>query len=286
MSVSHCSFSNHLKAKDLCYSDEFFKLRSEKIIPSDSFSFDSYEAFKNISDYKTNNYSNLFLISKRKNSEWLEAKVKDGDLLNGIATTISWFAGDTDNDLELGSWLYFGKNYEMFDITISKVDALLTYGKPDKDYSNYIFYLEYLDDNTCRISHTFGDLIFYLCVGEDKVIRFEKNPTDDNEKFIYSIDGNVIRLNKKVLHKKYNEVGEVIKTYYGFYTLGVERTSESQAGHLKMFDDNVDNRNIFAYVHDTSLDFDFYIDGSWVGYDRSKYISSIKHERSAFGLST
>lgn len=286
MSVSHCSFSNHLKAKDLCYSDEFFKLRSEKIIPSDSFSFDSYEAFKNISDYKTNNYSNLFLINKRKNSEWLEAKVKDGDLLNGIATTISWFAGDTDNDLELGSWLYFGKNYEMFDITISKVDALLTYGKPDKDYSNYIFYLEYLDDNTCRISHTFGDLIFYLCVGEDKVIRFEKNPTDDNEKFIYSIDGNVIRLNKKVLHKKYNEVGEVIKTYHGFYTLGVERTSESQAGHLKMFDDNVDNRNIFAYIHDTSLDFDFYIDGSWVGYDRSKYISSIKHERSAFGLST
>lgn len=71
MAINRCTFSNDLKAKDLCYSDEFFKLKSEKVIPSDSFSFDSYEAFKNINDFKTNNYSNLFLINKQKNSEWL-----------------------------------------------------------------------------------------------------------------------------------------------------------------------------------------------------------------------
>jgi hypothetical protein len=67
----------------------------------------------------------------------------------------------------------------MFDINVSEVDAILTYGKPDKNYSNYIFYLEFLDENTCRISHTFGDLTFYLAVEEDKTIKFVKNPQDD-----------------------------------------------------------------------------------------------------------
>ena len=73
MAVNRLTFSNDLKAKDLCYSDEFFKLKSEKVIPSDSFTFDSYDAFKNLVDYKTNNYSNLFLINKQRNSNWLES---------------------------------------------------------------------------------------------------------------------------------------------------------------------------------------------------------------------
>lgn len=179
MSVNYCTFSNDLKAKDLCYSDEFFKLKGEKVIPSDSFSFSSYEAFKNINDFKTNNYSNLFLINKQKNSNWLSANIKETDYLNGMATTISWYAPNIDNELELGSWLYFSKNYEMFDLSINKVDAVMTYGRPAKNYSNYIFYLEYLDDNTCRISHTFGDLTFYLSVTDDKSIKFLKNPVDD-----------------------------------------------------------------------------------------------------------
>ena len=285
MAINRCTFSNDLKAKDLCYSDEFFKLKSEKVIPSDSFTFDSYEAFKNINDFKTNNYSNLFLLNKQKNHNWLTTNVKDVDVNNGIATTISWFGNNTTND-ELGSWLYFGKNYEMFDVNLSKVEAILSYGKPDKNYSNYIFYIEYLDDNTCKISHTFGDLRFYLSVGDDKVLRFVKNPSDNSDIFVYSIDGQVIRFSKKILHKKYNEVGDVIKTYYGFYTIGVERTTNNKAGVLKLYDDNTSDINVFAYVNDVSMNFDFYVDGSWVSYDRSKYISSINRVGSAFELST
>lgn len=206
--------------------------------------------------------------------------------MNGLATTISWFAATSESELEKGSWLYFGKNYELFDITVSKVDALLTYGKPDKDYSNYIFYLEFLDENTCRISHTFGDLTFYLCAGEDKVVKFLKKPEDDSDKFVYTIDKNIIRFYKKVLHKKYNEAGDVVKTYHGFYSLGVERTEDNTTGELKLFDDNYEDSNVFAFIHDSSLNFNFYVDTSWVGYDRSKYISSISRDRSATGLAT
>jgi hypothetical protein len=77
----------------------------------------------------------------------------------------------------------------MFDINVTTVEALVTYDRPQSNYSNYIFYLEFLDENVCRISHTFGDLRFYLCVEDDKTIHFLKEPKDDKEKFIYQIDG-------------------------------------------------------------------------------------------------
>lgn len=82
----------------------------------------------------------------------------------------------------------------------------------------------------------------------------------------------------------YNEVGDIVRTYYGFYTLGVERTDKNPTGILKLYDEPTEDNNIFAHVHDSTLDFNFYIDASWVGYDRSKNISSINHNRSAFGL--
>lgn len=188
--------------------------------------------------------------------------------------------------MELGSWLYFGKNYEMFDFNVTTVDAMLTYGKPDKNYANYVFYLEYLSETVCRISHTFGDLKFYLSVGEDKAVKFVKNPQDDSEKFIYSTDGKIIKLHKKVLHRKYNDVGDVTKTYYGFYTLGVERSESNSVGKLKLYDDDLVSNNQFAYINDVSLDYEFYTDASWVGYDRSNNISSIRSDKSAFGLDT
>ena len=188
--------------------------------------------------------------------------------------------------MERGSWLYFAKNYEMFDINVTKVDAMLTYGKPDEDYSNYIFYIEYLDENTCTISHTFGDLRFYLSAGEDKVLQFVKNPKDDVEKFSFANDGNVMKFYKKVLHNKYNEVGDIVNSYLGFYVLGVERTEDNEVGNLKLYNENNDAHCLFAYIHDSSLDFNFYVDSSWVGYDRTKHISSINRAKSAFGLQT
>ena len=66
MSIERCTLSNNLKAKELYYSDDFFSLKGEKITPSDSFTFNSYEALKDVNDFKTNNYSNLFLTKKQK----------------------------------------------------------------------------------------------------------------------------------------------------------------------------------------------------------------------------
>ena len=286
MAANRYTFSNDLKAKDLCYSDEFFKLKSQKVIPSDSFSFDSYQAFKDINDFKTNNYSNLFLINKQRNSEWLVPQVKQKDELNGLATTLSWYAADVSNESQQGSWLYFAKNYEMFDINVTTVESLVTYSRPASNYSNYIFYLEFLDDNLCRISHTFGDLIFYLSAGDDKSVKFLRDPKDDAEKFIYVLDRNMIKLYKRIVHTNYDDRGQPISTYTKLYLFGIERKDDKSAT-LKLYDDtSLDSGDVVCYVTNNLLEFDFYIDNSWVSYDRSRYISSIDPKKSAYNLTT
>jgi hypothetical protein len=40
------------------------------------------------------------------------------------------------------------------------------------------------------------------------------------------------------------------------------------------------------YINNNNLIFDYYLDGSWVSYNRNKYISSIDRNKSAFGLKT
>lgn len=287
MATNYRTFSNDLKAKDLCYPDEFFKLKSEKVIPSDSFTFDNYQALKDVNDFKTNNYSNLFLIKKQQNSQWIQAKVKQQDKLNGLATTISWYAFDLQNQQEQGSWLYFAKNYEMFDINVSQVEYMITYGRPDKNYSNYIFYLELLDQNTCRISHTFGDLRFYLSVQDDKTIHFTKNIDGQKQVFVYNLDGGYLKLYKKINHKKYDARDQIVGSYNRLYLLAIKRNVETSSASL-ILNQNVNDQSSdsLIFVNQNSLIFDFYLNGSWVKYDRSKYVSSIDRARSAFNLQT
>lgn len=286
MSVNRLTFSNDLKAKDLCYSDEFFKLKGQKVIPSDSFTFDSYEVFKDITDFKTNNFSNLFLINKQRNSQWLETQIKESDKYIGLATTVSWYTANMNNQDQLGSWLYFSKNYEMFDISVTMVDAIVTYGRPEQNYANYIFYFEMLDDNMCRISHTFGDLTFYLAVEQDKTIHFVKEPTDDKQKFIYLIDGQMVKLYKRLTHHTYDQVGQILSSKQQLYLLGITRTEQKQASLTLVNNTNLQSGDVIAYITNNLLDFDFYIDNSWVGYDRSRYISSVNPSKSAYNLET
>ena len=171
MSIERCTFSNNLKAKELYYSDDFFSLKGEKVTPSDSFTFNSYEALKDVNDFKTNNYSNLFLTKKQRTSNWLNSNSKDKDDIKGFATTFSWKLSD-DEDY----WLYFAKNYTLWDLYVKKVDLKITNNKSEKDYHNYIFYLDLIDENKCKISHTFGDLKMYLSVQSDKTIAFLTEP--------------------------------------------------------------------------------------------------------------
>ena len=61
---------------------------------------------------------------------------KDKDDIKGFATTFSWKLSD-DEDY----WLYFAKNYTLWDLYVKKVDLKITNTKSEKDYHNYIFYI-------------------------------------------------------------------------------------------------------------------------------------------------
>lgn len=284
MALNRLSLSGNIKAKELDYSDSFFKLKSEKVITSDSFSYNLYEALKNVNDFSTNNYSNLFLSRKMKNSEWLSANVKKNTHQLDIITTLSFFGNDPEGILEKGSWLYFDKNYEMWDINLSSVDYALTSGRPLENYANYIFHLNFIDENTCKICHTFGDITFYLSVDEFLQVTFSKN---DNEKnvFQFTLDDDKLILYKKVKHERKDERDEFIGYYYDIYTLSVERFNDGTAKlflspDLSLRDDNL------IYITNNILNMDFYLDASWIAYDRSQYIDSVDSDKSAFNLET
>ena len=284
MALNKLSLSGNIKAKELNYSDNFFNLKSEKVITSDSFSFNIYEALKDINDYSTNNYSNLFLSRKMRNSEWLSANIKRNEHQLDIITTLSFYSSNPDDVIEKGSWLYFDKNYEMWDINISSVPYLITYGRPTTNYSNYIFHINFIDENTCKICHTFGDIIFYLSVDEFLKVTFSK---EDNEEcvFQYSLDGNNLLLYKKVRHFIRDEVDEIVGDYFELYSLKIERLDDGNSKLILSKDLEQKDENLI-FITNNVLDMDFYLDSSWVSYDRSQYIDSIDRLKSAFNLET
>ena len=284
MALNRKSLSGNIKAKEMKYSDNFFKLKSEKVITSDSFSYNIYEALKDINDYSTNNYSNLFLSRKMKNSEWLSADIKQNDHRLDIITTLSFFGNNPEDALEEGTWIYFDKNYEMWDINLEYVTAALVYGRPSTNYSNYIFHINFIDENTCKIAHTFGDIVFYLSVDELLNVSFSKHDNDECV-FQYSIDGDMMILYKKVKHNIRDERDEIVDSYYELYSLGVERLENDSAKFVVSKNLEQAESNLI-YINNNTLDMDFYIDSSWISYDRSQYIDSINRVKSAFNLET
>jgi hypothetical protein len=91
---------------------------------------------------------------------------------------------------------------------------------------------------------------------------------------------------KRILHKKYDERDEVIGYYERFYTLHCKRNENKDSELIAIEGQEEESANNICYVTNNILDFDFFVDTSWVGYDRSKFISSINAEKSAFNLET
>lgn len=284
MALNRLSLSGNIKAKEMNYSDSFFKLKSEKVITSDSFSYNLYEGLKDVNDFSTNNYSNLFLSKKMRNSDWLIANTKKNDRQLDIVTTLSFFGNNPNGTIEKGTWLYFDKNYEMWDINLEKVDYALTYGRPTKNYSNYIFHIDFIDENTCKICHTFGDMTFYLSVDELLNVCFSKHD-NENAVFQFTLKDEKLILYKKIKHSIRDERDEIIGYYNELYSLKVEKEGNT-ANKIVMSKDLNQTEENLIYITNNILDMQFYLDASWIGYDRSQYIDSVNGLKSAFNLET
>ena len=255
---------NDICAKELSLPDENMALRGNYAY-SGSFGYKAYEILKNVYDVKTNNFSNLVLSRKTKNSDFIEI-LKPETIENNldIITALSFYNKDEDN----GIWLCFNKSYDTWDNDISTAVFTMTKGKPN-NYSNYLFRLEiFEDENYCQISHNFGDLTYYLAYDDEfKYISKKSHLTE----FLYQIDNEIIRLYKNVN----GSIKKVVCKIEGDrYNLILEDYTSSE-------DDNL-NDNIFISL--PTNDFNYYVDGSWVTYNRSNAIDAIDNDYSTFNL--
>lgn len=271
MALEQKRLKDSLQSKTLDFSNEFFNLKGEYIVTTDMFPFHLYKALDNVSDCKTNNYSNLFLTNKGLTSDWLEVNKKPIADNLGIVTTLSFFSADYTDEDAPGEWLYFDKNYEFWDVYLKSAPYSFTTGRPSTGIYNYIFYINFLDDSTCEISHNFGDLVFFLTVTKDNTIDFIVEELAEDRTFNYKISGNQLMLFKVLEGKNYSL--SIIQNDSGSYALALSDNLESN-------DSNV------LYVETNEFDFDAYTNSSYIGYDRKNNISSINTRKSAFYLNS
>ena len=111
MGLERKSFKDSIKFKKLKFNDEYFSLKGEYISTSDGINFFTYKALTDVNDVKTNNFSNIFLTKKQKNSDILEVEKVEKNGLLDIVTTLSFFSNDSKNEFNPGIWLAIDKSY-------------------------------------------------------------------------------------------------------------------------------------------------------------------------------
>ena len=271
MAIQKKAFKDSLQSKNLNYCNTFFELKNTPNVFTDSFPYKKYEALSNLNDVKTNNFSNLFLPKRQLTEDWLDVKGKPKTDLN-IVSTLSFEAGDTTDPTNPGVWLFFNKTYTFWDTNLKEAPYYMTYGRPDEFLYNYFFYIEYISDTQCRISHNFGDLRFYLTITNDLKIYFSAEYSEENCLFNYNLQGNQFQLYKTIISPEDNSAT--------IYTLSYQKTEDEYS--LTLSSELTPSNSNIIYLNQIENGLELYINNSYVAYDQSKYITAIDNARSAF----
>lgn len=189
MALEHKDIKSVIAAEKLKYSDDYFTLSKKYISTDNCFNYFAYNALKDVADIKSNNFSNLILSKKQKNSDIIERSDSKEETNPDFVTTLSFFSNTGDDSLNTGVWLAVDKGYDTIVTDTTASSFKLIEGKPDS-YSNYLMRVECIDDVYCLISHTFGDAIYYLVY--DDGFKMTLNP--DKGQFIYHINDEIMNL--------------------------------------------------------------------------------------------
>lgn len=262
MALERKSFKDSIKFKKLKFNDEYFSLKGEYISTSDGINFFAYDALTDVNDVKTNNYSNIILTKKQKNSDILEVNKAEKHELLDVVTTLSFFSNESDNVLNPGIWLAADKSYYTYDINTSASSFRLTEGIPD-NHVNYLFRLECISETLCTISHSFGENRYYLAY--DEGFKCISDGTKDFTKFIYHISGERLKLYFKLDGKLFS-----IRCIKG-----------SKGYSLALGDKDIDDSSTILYMNNTLEEFTHNIDAGWGTYNRNNAISAIEAQRSS-----
>lgn len=265
MALEHKDIKSVITAEKLKYSDDYFTLSKKFINVDNCFNYFAYNALKDVVDVKSNNYSNLILTKKQKNSNLVECSEIKEETYPDFVTTLSFFSNTGDDALNPGVWLAIDKGFDTILTDTTSSSFKLIEGKPDS-YSNYLMRVECIDDVYCLISHTFGDATYYLVYDDG----FKMSLNSDKGKFIYHINDdlmNLYRIENKVL-----------------YIVGCKKENDNWI--LILGPSTLPAENVNIFINNFEENVNCVVDASWVSYNSENALNTIDVDRSKTDLET
>lgn len=265
MALEPKKIGDYIKSKNLKLNDSFYTLKSKTIDLFGNNEFVTFDLLQNVNDVKTNNYSNLFLTKKQKNSDILSIKELPTAPYKDFISPLSFFSNDISDTLNPAIWVSIDKGFDEYDVdttgaAIKLVDKIISFN------NNFLFRVECISETECIISHTFGDSTYYLSYNDG----FKTSLFAHKEKsyFTYRIEGNKLKLYKL----ENGTLRQVICKQVG------------DSWVLELEGKSVDNIYSTIYINHEEENIQQLINNSWVTYNRTNNISRIDKNKSAFDL--
>lgn len=265
MALVKKDFEKVIQPKELKFNDEYYTLKGKTLRLTNSGNFTAYNALKDVNDVKSNNYSNIFLTKKVKNSDILTTKEIAKSPYRDFVTTISFFAPDNSDLSNQGLWLTITKGFDTYETDTTTVSFKLTLGAPEDSIAS-LFRIQCIDDLKCAISHNFGDSTYYLVY--DNGFKTSLQCPEETGYFTYILEEDKMKLFKAIDNVLYQVV---CKKAGDGWLLDLENSL-------------IDEDNSTIYINAQDKEIEQLIDTSWVVYDRSNSISAINKTKSAFNL--
>lgn len=267
MALEHKNLKDEIKSKKLTFNDDYFSLKNNYIATTNGINYFAYDALKDVNDVKSNNFSNLILTKKQKNSDIIDVKKINPEKYLDIVTTLSFFSGNPNDALNPGVWLSVENSYNNYDVDLSASSIKLTAGK-NNEANNYLFRLECIDDKYCKISHTFNGATYYLSYNNGFFLTTNRN---DNTDFTYLIDNKKLKLYKIITNHGLPIIYSVCCEYSkGYWSLLLKKGDVKENGIL--------------YINEEEESLSYLINANWIKYDRKNAINTIDKSKSAFNL--
>lgn len=258
-------FENVIIPKELKFNDEYYTLKGRNLHLSNSKNFTAYNALKDVNDVKTNNYSNIFLTKKLKNSDILTTKEIAKPRYRDFITTISFLSADNSDSSQQGVWLTITKGFDTYETDTTTISFSLTEGDVSSSVAT-LFRIECIDEIKCNISHNFGDGRYYLIY--DNGFKMTLQCPETTGYYTYILEEDKMKLFKVIDNVLYQVVCK--KTKDGWV--------------LDLENNLVDDEYSIIYINSQEEEINRFINTSWIVYDRSNSISAINKEKSAFDL--
>ena len=280
------------------FSDDFYKLRGKKITPKNSFSYYLYDALNNTVDFKTNNYSNLFLSNRDVISNFMLRDEIDvmqiSEVSNQVNVRLSLSKRSAESgDEGLKRMFYFNSASQLGD---GSYKAVVVDDLGDKT-SGAEFNIVFTSSMTCEITHEYNGYTYYLVSANKNIwILRESQWGLENERWINLTPSPRVvfwtnNFNPEVMDKDWKvDTGESkdelflfqdfndgksvrVRSYLGFQqgTVAMQEGRDKSRSFVFRIETNT-----FAVDTRTSADISpQLLDESWVSYDNTLVLGGI-----------